>query len=712
MASLHQQQPPQAPIKFFASPELLLQSTKDAIANCRKAEDDIVASVSVADVSFEDVMLPLMHVQNEFFKISMPAHFLADVSEDAELCEASRKAQKLMRDYSIESSMREDIFRLVKAVVEKREPLEGERAHCLDKEYRAYIRNGLNLPSAHRQQFKDIKKRMAERSLDCMSNFTAEKVGLWLSAVELRGLPQNTLSGLKKGEKGSENEGKFWMTFKPSDYEPAMKYVEDPGVRKSLFLGFENKCNVNKPLLRELYILRDERARLLGYKHNAALKIEDSLAGSEEFVSSFLNDLRAKLKPASKELIQDLLDIKTKHLKSCGLEGLLDGKLYLWEATFYIRLMIEQQFSLDQDKVSEYLPLDGILPKMFVTFEKLFGLRFVSISDSMSREMSNGRNDIWHEDVKVYQLWNSEGEGGSFLGHLYLDLHPRDFKYSHPCHIGLQPGFEEDGTRHYPSSLLLCSFTKPLKDKPSLLKHKESISLFHELGHAIHNLVSKTEFGRFHGLKVARDFLEAPSKMLEHWFWDATQLKVISTHYSYLSPQYLSAWEAQNEGVTQPPRVMPDEMISGIVKSRYSDSAYFRSLQVFYSIYDMTVHSPKSHEEVEGFDIQRLYNKLRHEITLIHGPDEDYTWGNNHAKFTHQWGKYDASYYGYELASSISADMFEAAFAKDPMDPEQGRRYRYTVLQPGGSQPEMKTLENFLGRKPNNEAWMRQLGFS
>ena len=703
--------PPQAPVKFFADPKLLLQTTEATIAALRHAEDSIVASASTEEACFENVMVPLMHVRNAYLDHSLLTGFLKDVSADKELRSASASADKLFKHYQVESSMRQDVFRLVKAVVDKKEPLEGERLHCLTRGYQEYICNGLDLPDERqRQHLQDIRKRMADISTECRRNFSADPSGLWLTLDELDGFPKDMLSGLKRG--GDENKDKLFLTLKPMDYDPAMKFIKDPLVRKKVFLGFENRCGANVPLLRELFVLRDEAARLVGYPNNAALKLEEKMAESLEFVSSFLQDLVERLQPACREWKKLALQAKAEHLRSLGLEDMDDGKLYHWDAAHSTARILEQRLSLDQNKVAEYCTVEKTLSGMLSTFAHLLGLRFFEITADLTKHVNEGYSDLWHEDLRVFEVWNDETEGGSFLGYLYLDLHPRDFKLSHPTHITLQGGYtKEDGSRHYPVSAPVCSFTKPLANRPSTLKHRECVSFFHELGHAIHSMVSRTEFGRFHGTRTARDFAEAPSKMLENWFWAPDQLRTMSFHYAHLSPEYMAAWQAENPGAPEPPERMPDEMVAAIVHSRDFDGAYFHLTQVFLARLDLMVHAPRSHGEIERMDIQRRCNRLRDEITLVDGPDdEDYAWGHRYAKFSHLWGGYDGGYYGYVLASSISADMFQTAFAGDPMNAEEGRRYRYTVLQPGGSRPEMQTLVEFLGRKPSSEAWMRQLG--
>lgn len=195
----------------------------------------------------------------------------------------------------------------------------------------------------------------------------------------------------------------------------------------------------------------------------------------------------------------------------------------------------------------------------------------------------------------------------------------------------------------------MCNFTKPTPSKPSLLKHDEVVTLFHELGHGIHNLVAKTTYSRFHGTNTVRDFVEAPSQMLENWCWAPSQLKALSKHYSSLSPEYHAAWKEQ-AGKEQPSETIPDEMVANIIRTKHVNDALFNLRQLHFGIFDMTVHEPGSHEKIKELPISSTYNRLRKELTQIDGPevlglgDE---WGHGQATFGHLLGGYDAGYYGY-----------------------------------------------------------------
>jgi metallopeptidase MepB len=625
--------PPQAPPLFTGTASSIIKDTKRLIELSRSVQDQIVANVKPEDATFENVVLPMANDENE---ISLESHILGfyqSVSASQELRNSSTEAEKLFDDFSIESSMREDVFKRVEAALHKTEKLDPESRRLVEKDYKNYIRNGLGIHEGpRRDRFKEIKMRLSQLSIIFQKNLNEENGGIWFTKKELDGVPDDVVSGLKEGE--GEHEGKVWLSFKYPDLIPTLKYATNSATRKKVFIHNENKLNQNVPLFREIILLRDEAARLLGYANHAAFKIEDKMAKDPETVDEFLGDLRKRLTPGGAQDKNTLIALKEKDHKDRGLES--DGRLYLWDNRFYDRMLLERDYSLDHEKLAEYFPLQHCIRGMLEIFEQLFGLVFVEItgSDRASSSPSGKSEDIvWHPDVQLFSVWDDEGEGSEFVGYLYLDLHPREGKYGHAANFNIQPGFiDENGKRRYPATALVCNFSKPTPKKPSLLKHDEVVTLFHELGHGIHDLVSKTIYSRFHGTSTVRDFVEAPSQMLENWCWTPSQLKALSQHYSALSPEYEAAWQERAKGESKPDARLPDELIENLIKAKHVNDAMFNLRQLHFGIFDMTVHEPATHAEAEVFMLTQLYNKLRHEITELDGPEVDgegYEWGKS-----------------------------------------------------------------------------------
>lgn len=418
-----------------------MADTKRIIEQLRKVQDSVVANVSLDDATFRNAVLPVAHGENMMALESHILGFYQSVSTDAKLRDASTEAERLMDDFAIEAAMREDLFKLVDSVVKKGEELDPESKRLLEKEHKDFVRNGLGLPAGpKRDRFKEIKKRLSQISIEFQKNLNEEKGGVWLTPEELHGVPEDVVSGLKKGE--GENQGKLFLTFKYPDLFPLTKYATNAEVRKRVMIANENKCNQNVPLFREAIILRDEAARLLGYPNHATFRIEDKMARTPETVDKFLGDLRSRLKDGGAKEIAKLKELKAKDLKSRTPSEASDGHYFLWDHRFYDRMMLEQDYQLDHQQIAEFFPLQTTIRGMLKIFEELFGLEFVEIEgEERSKLSQTGKGDdiVWHEDVQVFSVWNDEGEGNGFVGYLYLDLFPREGKYGHAANFNLQP---------------------------------------------------------------------------------------------------------------------------------------------------------------------------------------------------------------------------------------------------------------------------------
>lgn len=432
---------PQSPPVFTATPDSLISDTKRIIGSSRKVQDAIAAKIAAEEATFANVVFPMARDENLMALESHIIGFYQAVSTDSKLRDASAEAEKLMDEFAIESAMREDLFNLVAAALKKGEKLDPESQKLLEKEHKDYIRNGLGIPAGpKRDRFKEIKKRLSQIGIEFQKNLNEENGGLWFTRDELDGVPEDVLSGLKKGE--GENEGKVRLTFKYPDLFPTLKYATDSETRKKVMIANENKCNQNAPLFKEAVILRDEAARLLGYPNHATFRIEDKMVKTPKTVDDFLSDLYSRLKPGGEKELVALKALKKADITSRTPTQLFDGRYYLWDHRFYDRMMLEKEFSIDHQLIAEYFPLQTTIRGMLKIFEELFGLVFVEITGGERDKLSptgNGNDIVWHEDVQFFSVWDDEGEGSGFVGYLYLDLFPREGKYGHAANFNLQP---------------------------------------------------------------------------------------------------------------------------------------------------------------------------------------------------------------------------------------------------------------------------------
>ena len=377
--------------------------------------------------------------------------------------------------------------------------------------------------------------------------------------------------------------------------------------------------------MKDAVVLRDEAARLLGYPNHAAFKLETKMAHNVSTVLTFLLDLKSRLKEQGNRELARLAEAKRADFASRNLT--FDGNVYVWDNSFYQRKVLQKEYSLDSARIKEYFPVQHIITEMLRIYEELFGFVFVELSTDEKKRLSptgKAADLTWHEDVILFAVWDADAAGsgqkptrrrrradgappaGGFAGYLYMDLHPRPGKYGHAANFNLQPGYLEpdgNGTRHYPATALVCNLGKPTADKPVLLSHGEVETLFHELGHGIHDLSGRTRYARFHGTRVVRDFVEAPSQMLENWVWTPAALRRISRHYSTGAP-------------------MPDDLIAQLLSAKHSQDGLGNLHQIRFAEWDLLVHTPATHADIVALDINKLYNDMLREMSGLKGPED------------------------------------------------------------------------------------------
>jgi metallopeptidase MepB len=257
----------------------------------------------------------------------------------------------------------------------------------------------------------------------------------------------------------------------------------------------------------------------------------------------------------------------------------------------------------------------------------------------------------------------------------------------------------------------MMNLPEPTNSKPTLLPHDLLRRLFHELGHAMHNLLSKTKTTRFHGPPKDRDFTEAVSMMFENFLWIPDIMSDISMHYSYLNDGYREAWMAENPGVKQPPARIKGQTVQSIIDARHIGEIGRTLMIIWHSLFDMALHTQATHEDVKNLDLQVLWNKSLVEVTGRKGPeDEEHKWGHGYSGFRAVVAGYDAGYFTYILSRVVSYDLFNEGFLKDPLDPARGAIYRNIVLGPGGSVDPADITRKFLGRDADDAAFKATLG--
>lgn len=708
------------PPRFPTSASALTTLADQLIANYEAALDAITSAITPETATFSNVILPFAHADNAVLR-RRAFHILTQVSADAELREAAIKA-----DEKFAGVVAPEMWVLVDAVFKKHFEGNGtDEEHTLDKEdehllrriHEDMVRSGFALPKTEKARFEEIQKKIQRLGAKFAENTRVlGNTGILFREEELDGVPADILDTMERGI--GENEGKLYARFDTHQLQ-VKRFAVRPETRRAMWLGNYNTCKENKELFREVALLRYEAARMLGYQNHAAYVVGGRMARDTETVWALLNKLRKGLQPQGLKELERYKEEKKKDFEEKGEEW--DGKVYTWDMNFYGMKMSARDSKVDREAVSEYFPLQATLERMMETMEHLFGLVFKRVK---VEEDDVNRGFIWRADVQRFSVWNSEDEGSDFLGYLFLDVYFHEFKDAGCWCSSLVPGYLTPSKQH-PSVALVCNFPRPTPTRPSLLVHRGALNLFHELGHGIHDLVSKTKYARFHGPSgTAIDFGETPSQVLENWLQTPSSLKRLSKHYCYLSDDYLRHWREKKaaatgqkaEDIPQPEEQMPDEMIEGLLDDKNRHRSLGELGQLCMSIWDFAVHDQPSREALENMNISEEYNRLHRNLFPAADPSdlgEGYEWAHPYCTWSSMvLGDYHAGYYSYSFSEIHSADIFNSFFKDDPMNAEQGRKYRHKLLEPGGSRPEMETLLAYLGRQPDPEPFLKSLGIS
>ncbi len=640
------------------TPETIRDGCDDAV---RRAETLVAEIAALPDGrrSFVNTLLPMEEIADVLRQAGGRYAFLAHVASDAAVRETARKQEERLDQYSSALGFREELYRSALAFSQtaQAQALASVEGRLLEYTLRDFRRNGLGLPAAARKRVQERKERLVTLGINFRRNIDEYDDGLWLTRDQLAGLPDTFLEGLRSKEQLGGTRYRVSLDY--PELHPVLDSADDGAVREELFRKNHNKAaDTNLPILAEAIDLRHEIATALGYPSWADYVIELRVAKKAPTVRAFLVDLEQRVRVKAEQDMQML-----RAARGGG------EPIELWDWRYYTQQILREQYHVDPFAIAEYFPLDATLSGLFQICEELLGVRFVAQTDA----------NAWDTDVQLFEC--VDARDGRGLAHFYLDLFPRPDKYGHAAAFSLRGGRTlPDGSYQRPISAIVANFTKPTASAPSLLRHSEVVTLFHEFGHILHQTLTQVPYPSFAGTQVERDFVEAPSQMLEHWCWSPEILRSFSRHHRSGDP-------------------LPARLVERMVEARNLSSGIASLRQIYFSRLDLAYHEAGARK-----DTDRIAEEL-HPITGFTFPRETHV----QAGFGHLFG-YDAGYYSYLWSRVYGDDMFTRFEETSLGDPSVGHDYRRLILERGGSLDGDVLVRDFLGREPNSEAFLRHLG--
>ncbi len=621
-----------------------------------------IAEIKPKERTFQNTMKALDNLYDLLNTVWGEVYLMAYTHPDDSLREACNNVNIAFEKFANELNMDETIFQAVKEYAKTKEAksLKGYQKKYLTETLRDFRRNGFDLPKKKREELKALQDQLSEVSNQFSKNIRDYQDSLIVTEEEIQGLPED----YKKERRREDGTYKIDMTY-PSII-PFYQYAESDQARKALYMKYNNRAaDKNLDVLNDMLRIRQKIVDMLKYKTYADYQIETRMAKTPKAVWDFEYNLIDQLKEKAKLDYEELLEAKRTHTGNPNADT-----IYPWEKTFYNTLLLRTKYSLDPEEVKQYFELNNVLNGLFTITQTLFDVTYQEVKDA----------PVWANDVRMFEVY----QDGLLVGRFYLDLFPRQNKFTHAASFTLLNGRETNQGYQLPAASLVCNFPKPTEDTPSLLSHDETSTMFHEFGHMLHGILTRSPLSGYAGTSVVRDFVEVPSQLMENWIWNYDALQLFAKHY-------------------QTGEILPKTLYDKMIATKNLNSGNNNLQQVYYGLVDMTYN--------DGFDpngemtTTDIVKNLQNEVTLF-----PYVEGSHfQAAFGHLTG-YAAGYYGYLWALVYAEDIFSVFEEKGILDKETGIRFRDEILSKGGTEEPMDLIKTFLEREPNQKAFLKSIG--
>lgn len=650
--------------------ETVLADNRAAIAALLEQQD--------GTPTWQGLVLALDELGERLGRAWSPVSHLNAVCNNAELRAAYEACLPKLSEYWTELGQNRALFQAYEALASGPEAAGFEVAQktILDHALRDFRLSGIDLPADQQERYGEIQMKLSELG-SRFSNQLLDATQAWTREIHdeaaLAGLTDSAKAQMKQAAEAKGLDG-WLITLEFPSYYAVMTYADDRALREEVYTAYSTRAsdqgpnagqNDNGPVMTEILALRQELARLLGFSHFSDLSLATKMAESTDQVLGFLRDLAKRSKPFAAKDLEELRAFAAER-------GVADLKS--WDVGYFSEKLREQRYSISQETLRAYFPVDKVLSGLFAIVQKLYGIEI--------RELSGF--DTWHPDVRLFEI----SENGQHVGRFFFDLYARANK---------RGGAWMDGARDKrrnardevvsPVANLVCNFTPAVGDKPALLTHDEVTTLFHEFGHGLHHLLTRVEHAGASGINgVAWDAVELPSQFMENWCWEPEGLALISGHYQSGEP-------------------LPQDLLDKMLAAKNFQSGLMMVRQLEFSLFDFELHATYG----DGRGVLDVLEAIRDEVAVMRPP----AFNRFANSFAHIFaGGYAAGYYSYKWAEVLSADAFSRFEEEGVLNPATGRAFREAILARGGSQEPMVLFVDFRGREPSIDALLRHSGLT
>ena len=632
-----------------------------AIIDCKK-EPNFVNTIEPLEYSGE----LLSKVSGVFFSLysSLTNKHMQDIA---------KQMSPLLSKHRDDINLSAKLFKKVKSVFDNIDKfnLNLEQKKVVEEYYKGFVRGGANLNEEDKAKLRKINQELSMLGLQFGKNLLAETNEFKMvidKKEDLEGLPQSVIDGAAETAEAMGEKGKWVFTPQRPSWTPFLKYSKKRDLREKLYKGYilrgdNNNKNDNKKIVAKIASLRVKRANIMGFDTHADFRLERNMAKNPGNVYKLLDQIWV---PALKNAKSEAAELQ----KIIDKEG-SKFKLASWDWWYYTEILRKEKFDFDEGVLRPYFKLENVRDGAFYVANKLYGIKFVERKDI----------PLYHKDVTTFEVLESDG---SHIGILYMDFFPRESKRGGAWCGSVRDYHYKNGKKITPVVYMVLNASKPVGDKPALLSPDDASTLFHEFGHALHNLLSTVKYESISGTNVAWDFVELPSQIMEHWALHPEVLKVYAKHYKTGEP-------------------IPQEFLDKLNASKLFNQG-FVTLEYLAACYlDLNWHTLKDEK-------LRDTNKFEKDYLTKIGLIPEIISRYRSTYFAHIIGGYDSGYYAYIWAEVLDSDAFEAFKENGLFDQKTAKAFRDNVLARGGSEEPMVLYKKFRGAEPKIDALLKKRG--